>query len=39
VQEGQHVIFAEIKGMEELNDGKPRRIKNCRVNFLPYAVF
>lgn len=25
------VIFTEVKGMEGLNDGKPRRIKNCKV--------
>ncbi|KAH7284607.1 hypothetical protein KP509_34G062100 [Ceratopteris richardii] len=27
------VVFTEIHGMTELNDGKPRRVKNCR----PYS--
>ncbi|KAF3782429.1 Ubiquitin-activating enzyme E1 1, partial [Nymphaea thermarum] len=29
-QDGDLVVFSEIKGMTELNDGKPRRIKNAR---------
>lgn len=29
-QDGDLVVFTEIKGMTELNDGKPRRIKNAR---------
>ncbi|CAN6469750.1 unnamed protein product [Victoria cruziana] len=32
-QDGDLVMFSEIKGMTELNDGKPRRIKNTR----PYS--
>ncbi|MCO5547118.1 hypothetical protein L7F22_000560 [Adiantum nelumboides] len=31
--DGDMVVFTEIHGMTELNDGKPRRIKNCR----PYS--
>ena len=30
-QDGQLVTFAEVIGMTELNDGKPRRIRNCKV--------
>lgn len=29
-QDGDLVVFTEVKGMTELNDGKPRRIKNVR---------
>lgn len=25
------MAFTEIKGMKELSDGKPRRIRNCKV--------
>ncbi|KAL3624006.1 E1 ubiquitin-activating protein [Castilleja foliolosa] len=32
-QDGDLVVFSEIRGMAELNDGKPRRIKNAR----PYS--
>lgn len=32
-QSGDLVLFSEIEGMTELNDGKPRRIKNCKVDF------
>lgn len=32
-QDGDLVVFSEIHGMTELNDGKPRRIKNAR----PYS--
>ncbi|XAR58887.1 hypothetical protein NMG60_11014456 [Bertholletia excelsa] len=32
-QDGDLVVFSEIKGMTELNDGKPRKIKNAR----PYS--
>ena len=28
--EGDYVIFKEIEGMVELNDGKPRKIKNIK---------
>ena len=31
--EGDYVIFKEIEGMEELNDGKPRKIKNIKSKF------
>jgi ubiquitin-activating enzyme E1 len=29
-QDGQMVVFSEIEGMTELNDGKPRRITNVK---------
>ncbi|KAJ7950026.1 Ubiquitin activating enzyme E1 [Quillaja saponaria] len=29
-QDGDLVIFSEVKGMTKLNDGKPRKIKNTR---------
>uniref|UniRef100_A0A803MW84 E1 ubiquitin-activating enzyme n=3 Tax=Chenopodium quinoa TaxID=63459 RepID=A0A803MW84_CHEQI len=32
-QDGDLVVFSEIHGMPELNDGKPRKIKNAR----PYS--
>lgn len=32
-QDGDMVVFTEIHGMTELNDGKARRVKNCR----PYS--
>ncbi|CAA0816861.1 Ubiquitin-activating enzyme E1 2 [Striga hermonthica] len=32
-QDGDLVVFSEIQGMTELNDGKPRKIKNAR----PYS--
>eukprot|EP00257_Ricinus_communis_P008710 XP_002526617.3 ubiquitin-activating enzyme E1 1 isoform X1 [Ricinus communis] len=32
-QDGDLVVFSEIHGMTELNDGKPRKIKNAR----PYS--
>ncbi|CAN6467402.1 unnamed protein product [Victoria cruziana] len=34
-QDGDLVVFSEVRGMTELNDGKPRRIKNTR----PYSFF
>ena len=34
-QDGQLVIFREVQGMTELNDGKPRRIRNCKVGGYP----
>ncbi|XP_078180716.1 ubiquitin-activating enzyme E1 2-like [Carex rostrata] len=34
-QDGDLVIFSEIQGMPELNDGKPRRINSTR----PYSFF
>ncbi|KAL0458496.1 UNVERIFIED_CONTAM: Ubiquitin-activating enzyme E1 2 [Sesamum latifolium] len=33
LQDGDLVVFSEIQGMTELNDGKPRKIKNAR----PYS--
>ena len=30
-QDGDLVAFSEVKGMTELNDGKPRKIKNARA--------
>ncbi|KAG5567042.1 hypothetical protein RHGRI_002570 [Rhododendron griersonianum] len=32
-QDGDFVMFSEIRGMTQLNDGKPRKIKNAR----PYS--
>ncbi|CAJ1970665.1 unnamed protein product [Sphenostylis stenocarpa] len=32
-QDGDLVVFSEVHGMRELNDGKPRKIKNAR----PYS--
>ncbi|KAI4368912.1 hypothetical protein MLD38_017415 [Melastoma candidum] len=32
-QDGDFVVFSEVKGMIELNDGKPRKIKSAR----PYS--
>ncbi|XP_020101243.1 ubiquitin-activating enzyme E1 2-like [Ananas comosus] len=32
-QDGDLVVFSEVQGMTELNDGKPRKIKNAR----PYS--
>ncbi|KAL7001170.1 E1 ubiquitin-activating protein, partial [Sarracenia purpurea var. burkii] len=32
-QDGDLVVFSEVRGMIELNDGKPRKIKNAR----PYS--
>eukprot|EP00252_Welwitschia_mirabilis_P014821 TRINITY_DN32861_c0_g1_i1.p1 TRINITY_DN32861_c0_g1~~TRINITY_DN32861_c0_g1_i1.p1 ORF type:complete len:1053 (+),score=251.74 TRINITY_DN32861_c0_g1_i1:370-3528(+) len=32
-QDGELVIFTEVEGMTELNDGKPRKIKNAK----PYS--
>ncbi|XP_008811687.2 ubiquitin-activating enzyme E1 1-like [Phoenix dactylifera] len=29
-QDGDVVVFSEVQGMAELNDGKPRKIKNAR---------
>ncbi|CAM8949146.1 unnamed protein product [Rhodiola kirilowii] len=34
-QDGDLVVFSEVHGMTELNDGKPRRVKNAR----PYSFF
>lgn len=34
-QDGDFVVFSEVKGMSELNDGKPRKIKNSR----PFSFF
>lgn len=31
VQDGMLVTFSEVNGMEELNDGKPRKVKKCKV--------
>uniref|UniRef100_A0A0D9X387 E1 ubiquitin-activating enzyme n=1 Tax=Leersia perrieri TaxID=77586 RepID=A0A0D9X387_9ORYZ len=29
-QDGDFVVFSEVQGMSELNDGKPRKVKNAR---------
>ncbi|XP_024981571.1 ubiquitin-activating enzyme E1 1-like isoform X1 [Cynara cardunculus var. scolymus] len=34
-QDGDLVVFSEVHGMAELNDGKPRKIKSCR----PYSFY
>ncbi|KAL8544390.1 hypothetical protein ACS0TY_004797 [Phlomoides rotata] len=34
-QDGDLVVFTEVRGMTELNDGKPRKIKNAR----PYSFY
>ncbi|CAM6046261.1 unnamed protein product [Sphagnum compactum] len=34
-EDGDLVVFSEVHGMEQLNDGKPRRVKNPR----PYSFF
>lgn len=34
-QDGDLVVFTEVHGMTELNDGKPRKVKNCR----PYSFY
>jgi len=31
LQDGMEVTFSEVVGMEELNDGRPRKVKNCKV--------
>ncbi|KAJ4816933.1 ubiquitin-activating enzyme 1 [Rhynchospora pubera] len=31
-QDGNYVLFSEVKGMTELNDGKPRKIKVTRAH-------
>ncbi|XAR55794.1 hypothetical protein NMG60_11035997 [Bertholletia excelsa] len=46
-QDGDLVVFSEVHGMTELNDGKPRKIKNARpysftieedaTNYAPYV--
>ncbi|KAL2611067.1 hypothetical protein R1flu_022759 [Riccia fluitans] len=33
--DGDLVVFSEVHGMTELNDGKPRKVKNCR----PYSFY
>ncbi|XP_061349995.1 ubiquitin-activating enzyme E1 1 [Gastrolobium bilobum] len=30
-EDGDFVVFSEVHGMKELNDGKPRKIKNARA--------
>ncbi|CAI5936570.1 unnamed protein product [Closterium sp. NIES-65] len=31
-QDGDLVVFSEVRGMTELNDGKPRRVRNVRAH-------
>lgn len=31
-QDGDMVVFTEVKGMEGLNDAKPLRVKNCKAH-------
>ena len=35
MQDGMEVTFSEVVGMEELNDGRPRKVKNCKVGYMP----
>ena len=32
LQDGQRVVFTEVRGMTELNDGVPRKIKNVKAH-------
>ena len=32
------VTFSEVVGMEELNDGRPRKVKNCKVSHFKTCV-
>ena len=32
------VTFSEVMGMEELNDGRPRKVKNCKVSRYKNAL-
>jgi hypothetical protein len=32
LQDGQSIVFTEVRGMMELNDGKPRKIKNVKAH-------
>ena len=34
LQDGMQVTFSEVIGMEDLNDGKPRKVKNCKVRCI-----
>lgn len=34
MQDGMEVTFSEVVGMEELNDGRPRKVKNCKASTL-----
>ncbi len=38
MQDGQLVTFFEVDGMPVLNDKKPRRIKNVKVQALSYCT-
>lgn len=38
-QDGQLVTFSEVVGMTELNDGKPRRIRNCKARALSCKLY
>ena len=31
LQDGMQVTFSEVIGIEELNNGRPRKVKNCKV--------
>ena len=37
LQDGQRVTFAEVRGMTELNDGKPRTVKNVKAHSFELA--
>jgi len=35
---GDMVVFSEVEGMAELNDGKPRRVKSCKPHHFELEV-
>ncbi len=37
LQDGQLVTFTEVEGIPQLNDGKPRRVRNVKVAPLSHA--
>ena len=39
MQDGQLVTFTEVEGIPQLNDGKPRRVKNVKVLNSPFHFY
>ena len=37
-QDGQLIVFTEMEGIPELNEGKPWRIKNVKVTLLQFRA-
>lgn len=37
-QDGQLIVFTEMEGIPELNEGKPWRIKNVKVILLHFCA-